>query len=211
MGRRVCFFLNYFLLLQKSKGIIMIKILYIHGYGSIGNSRTALEIGKNMIGKAEVFSPAFSNDLEFSENAKKNIEKAKEFILKNDIKLVVASSMGAFTATFISSIPTILINPCLKPSEQLDQRIALNISSEEKEKYREMENRIITEEYKTMVYGVFANNDELFSYKSLFEEIYDKEKIFTIEDGHRISTDNIREVVVPLIEQIINTHNIQSF
>lgn len=95
--------------------------------------------------------------------------------------------------------------------EQLDQRIALNISSEEKEKYREMENRVIPEEYKTMVYGVFANNDELFSYKSLFEEIYDKEKIFTIEDGHRISIENIREVVVPLIEQIINTHNIQSF
>lgn len=177
----------------------------------MGNSRTALEIGRNMIGKAEVFSPAFSNDLEFSENAKKNIEKAKEFILKNDIKLVVASSMGAFTATFISSIPTILINPCLKPSEQLPERIVPNISLLEIEKYREMENRIIPKEDKMFIYGIFADNDELFSYKSLFEEIYDKEKIFTIEDGHRISIDNIREVVVPLIEQIINNHNVQSF
>lgn len=189
----------------------MIKILYIHGYGSIGNSRTALEIGKNMIGKAEVFSPAFSNDLGFSENAKKNIEKAKEFILKNDIKLVVASSMGAFTATFISSIPTIIINPCLKPSEQLPLRIVPNISLDEIEKYREMENRIMPKEDKTMVYGVFANNDELFSYKSIFEEIYDKEKIFTIEDGHRISAENISEVVVPLINKIIALHHIQSF
>lgn len=177
----------------------------------MGNSRTASEIGKNMIGKAEVLSPAFSNDLDLSQNAEKNIEKAKEFILKNDIKLVVASSMGAFTATFVSSIPTILINPCLKPSEQLPERIVPNIRLEEIDKYREMENRIIPEEYKTMVYGVFANNDELFSYKSLFEEVYDKEKIFTIEDEHRISPENIREVVVPLIEQIINNHNVQSF
>ena len=77
----------------------MIKILYIHGYGSMGNSRTALEIGKNMIGKAEVFSPAFSNDLEFSKNAKKNIEKAKEFILKNDIKLCWGNNKK-ITSTF---------------------------------------------------------------------------------------------------------------
>ena len=69
------------------------------------------------------------------------------------------------------------------------------------------------------IFDIYMSEDIINGYKNEFpfnkniyiEEIYDNKKIFTIEDGHRISTDSIREVVVPLIEQIINTHNTQSF
>ena len=180
------------------------KILYIHGYGSKGNSTTARELEKCMNGEAIVYSPAFSNNLNLFSEMERNIEQARAFVRENAIKLVVASSMGAFTALNLTSIPKLVINPCMLPSEQLPLLIDPNIAPEEIEKYRLLEqSRIIDREECLITYGLFATNDELFSYRDLFEKQYLSDNAYSMNDGHRISADNVKNSLTPLIHTFL--------
>jgi predicted esterase YcpF (UPF0227 family) len=181
-----------------------LKILYIHGYGGNGNSRTATELQKNMGEQAIVYSPMFSTDISVFCNMLENIKKANLFVKENNVDIVIGSSMGGFIASFVSGMPKILINPCLLPSEQLPVRIFPEIEAPELQKYKDLESlRIIDREEQSLSYGLFSTNDELFSYRELFASLYSKEHIYTMNDGHRISPDNVKSALVPLIKTVV--------
>lgn len=179
-----------------------IQILYIHGYGSGENSITGCEIQRKLGEKAKVFMPGFSNEVENFENTLANIQKAQDFVNDNKIDLVIASSMGGFTALQVTDVRKILINPCMVPSDIFRLEILPDISEAEIEKYVEMENRSISLEEKKMTYSLFATNDELFSYKDRFDQLYDASKSFSMPGKHVISPKNIRENLIPLINQL---------
>lgn len=182
----------------------MINILYIHGYGSDANSTTGKETRKNLSKDFKVFTHSFSNDYEQFEAMSDNIREARKLIKINNIDLIVASSMGAFIAMGCVNIPKILINPCMLPSEQLKLRIAPSIIETELEKYREYESSLLAsdEECKN-TYGLFSTNDELFSYKSLFESRYSADNIYIMNDQHRISSKSIKNELIPLIKKVV--------
>lgn len=179
------------------------KILYIHGYGSGENGSTATELQRALDEKAEVIAPGFSNDLGKFENMLQNIKQATELVKTHYINLIVSSSMGAFTALNVPNCAKILINPCMLPSEQLPKRIIPDISENELAKYRELENRKITDNEKMQTFALFATNDELFSYKALFENLYFSKNSFTMEDNHKISVENIRQMLAPMVERVL--------
>ena len=181
------------------------KILYIHGYGSNGNSRTATTLQNELGDNYKVFSPTFSNKVELFTETLKNIEQAEMFIKENSIQLLVASSMGAFIALHIldSSLPKLLINPCMRASEQIPIRIAPSIDRQEVEKYSLFENEfVVGEDCKETTFGVFSDSDELFSYQDLFIQQYFAEHSYTINDNHRISIENIKDVLVPFVRNL---------
>lgn len=179
-----------------------LKILYIHGYGATENSTTGSEIQRKLGDKAYVFMPGFSNDLVLFENMEQNIQKASDFVKENDIDLVIASSMGGFTAMQVAGVRKILINPAMVPSDIFDMGILEDINEAEVEKYRQLENRKISAEEKKLTYALFATDDELFSYKERFEGLYDPAKSFSMPGKHVISPKNIRENLLPLINSL---------
>ncbi len=182
----------------------MINILYIHGYGSDANSTTGKEIRNNLTDSFKVFTHSFSNDYELFESMSDNIQQARELIATNEIDLVVASSMGAFIAMGCPDIPKILVNPCMLPSQQLKMRIATSITETELDKYREYESLLTAGESERIhTYGLFATNDELFSYKSLFESRYSADNVYIMNDQHRISATNIQNELTPLIKKVV--------
>lgn len=182
----------------------MINILYIHGYGSDANSTTGQEIRKNLPNTFKVFTHSFSNNYEQFESMSDNIVKARKLVKVHKIDLIVASSMGAFIAMGCVDIPKILINSCMLPSEQLKMRIAPTITETELDKYREYESLLtVSESERKHTYGLFATNDELFSYKSLFESRYSADKVYIINDHHRISATNIQNELIPLIKKVV--------
>ncbi|MDL2224446.1 hypothetical protein LJB92_03945 [Bacteroidales bacterium OttesenSCG-928-M06] len=228
------------------------KILYIHGYGGSGNSRTAQALRDYLPLNYDVIEPCFP--LEPAEA----IDLANETILMEEIDIVVASSLGAFTALQLGFITKIVINPCLYPSKELSKRtnISDNILRKfiEIEGQRDMDQELVdigdletlsrrmyerqfeTEkekkefeetfkhfEYYTdedwdkifgddidwdfglpesaITFGVFSTNDELFSYKDVFLKYYSY-NVQMIEDTHRISVENVKNVIVPIIMRI---------
>lgn len=183
----------------------MINVLYIHGYGSDANSSTGQEIRKNLPETFKVFTHSFSNDYHVFKSMSDNIDKARKLTKAHQIDMIVASSMGAFIAMGCSNIPKILINPCMLPSEQLKLRIAPTITEIELDKYREYESLLTAGESERMhTYGLFATNDELFSYKAHFKSRYSADNVYIMNDQHRISANSIQNEVVPLIKRIVS-------
>lgn len=87
------------------------KVLYLHGLGSDGSSRTACML-KDALGEERVVAPDF--DMFDPEAA---LTQAKEAIAADpSISLAVGTSMGGFVALCLQQIPRIAVNPCTRPS-----------------------------------------------------------------------------------------------
>ena len=106
----------------------MTNILYIQGFGSDANSLTSQTIRKELSTDFQVITHSFSNDYGKFQAMIGNIEQAKELLKSKNIDLVIASSMGGLVGMGCTGITKILINPCMKPSEQLRLRIVPDIS-----------------------------------------------------------------------------------
>lgn len=93
------------------------KVLYLHGLGSDGSSRTARAL-KAAFGEGKVVAPDF--DMSDPEGA---LRKAKEAIAADPtISLAVGTSMGGFVALCLQQIPRIVVNPCTRPSAILGDK-----------------------------------------------------------------------------------------
>ena len=171
------------------------NILYIHGYGGTGNSRTAHALKTYLPKDYNIFEPHFSL------SPTESIQLAQETIEAKAIHLVVASSLGGFTALQLRDIPKIVINPCLYPSKELPKRA--EIPKDIVQNFTEFEKRTfenISEKEKIYTVGVFSDADELFSYIDEFSTHY----LFVqeINDTHRISVENVEKVIVSIVQKI---------
>jgi len=179
-----------------------LKILYIHGFGSTGNSQTVQGLQKALGNDTTILAPQFSNDLNTVAQIEQNIAEAKKY--KNEFRpdVVIGSSFGGFIATFLNGSPRILINPCLRPSERL-HNLSPNMSKEDIERLKVLENsHDIDWEMRFEMYGLFGLHDELFSYLNLFKEQYGKSKTYTMPCGHRIDAENIENHLIPIIWEV---------
>lgn len=82
------------------------NILYVHGLGSSGNSKTALSL-ENIFTQHKVFHP----DIPLDPN--EAILFIKDFVLTNNINVIIGTSLGSFYSKFVDGPFKILINPAL--------------------------------------------------------------------------------------------------
>jgi len=179
-----------------------LKILYIHGFGSTGNSQTVQGLQNILGNEATILAPQFSNDLGTVAQIEQNIAEAKKY--KNEFRpnVVIGSSFGGFIATFLHGSPRILINPCLLPSERL-HHLSPNMSKEDIELLKALEtSHDIDGEMRFEIYGLFGLQDELFSYLNLFKKLYGESKTYTMPCGHRIDAENIENHLIPIIWEV---------
>lgn len=87
------------------------KVLYLHGLGSDGSSRTARML-KAALGEGRVVAPDF--DMHDPEEAL--MEAKKAIAADPSISLAVGTSMGGFVALCLQQIPRIVVNPCTRPT-----------------------------------------------------------------------------------------------
>jgi len=176
-----------------------LKILYIHGFGSTGNSQTVQGLQKILGNDATILAPQFSNDLSTVAQIEQNIAEAKKYMYEFRPNVVIGSSFGGFIATFLNGYPRILINPCLRPSERL-HNLSPNMSKEDIERLKVLEtSHEIDGEIRFEMYGLFGLQDELFSYLNLFKKLYGESQTYTMPCGHRIDAENIEKHLLPII------------
>ncbi len=182
------------------------NILYIHGLkreNSSEESRTATILREALDTKQYcVIAPTFSP------NGVAAVKKMRKLISKHQIEIIIGSSLGGFITLcckeieriFINqSITRIVINPCIRPDIEMPKRNNKGIANS----YSTLLNLIwedITPEKQERTIGIFSNNDELFSYREEFLQHY--QNVVDIEDGHRISEENVRDVVAKLVENL---------
>lgn len=166
------------------------NVLYIHGLGSSANSRTAKALKAYLGNRVNFFASTW--DLT-------NISTYKainKYVTTNNIQIVIASSLGAFYAMGISdSIAKILINPCMKPSVEVQE--LTDLSHEQVENFIRLENKIygnVDAEMRLCTFAGFGDRDELFNYQELFRKTYGNDMI-VVPGGHRLGDASLFKVI----------------
>lgn len=159
------------------------KALFIHGFNSDSNSTTGKYV-RNILEDYgyDVLHPTF--DLLDVNNT---INKINNIITNERIVLIVGHSLGGFFTLASKSGPMkVYINPCFNPFKEL-MKLDANLSTEEIKNFENILGntlRLIDSEDKALSYGLFAKNDELFSYEGFYEKYLGK-NFSIIEGGHR--------------------------
>lgn len=154
--------------------------VFVHGFNGSHNSST---------GKAvQEYLSHFNIDVILDDfnllSPTETLKKIDELVSENNAVMLIGISLGAFYTLAYYSMPKIVINPCMFPSKEipkLDNSIDENIVSEWKSLESKMYDIIDWEDRKYTV-GLFADNDELFSYKDFFKETYGQ--TVSIPGGH---------------------------
>ncbi|MCR4789725.1 MAG: hypothetical protein K5839_01455 [Treponemataceae bacterium] len=204
------------------------KILYVHGLGGNKESSTCRHL-REILNDSDIIAENF--DLFDVEGTQKKIETLIE---KHDIGILIGSSFGAFYVLARKAMPfRIVINPCMKPSfeiPKLDPSIpseTLNaLQNLEKiafTPFSECKESILTTPMRMTTFGIFGLEDELFSYKDYFKNIYidrweipiaftaassdDGPHFFSVEAGtHKMSREQLEAPVKTAIKSIRNLH-----
>ena len=130
---------------------------------------------------AEVVTETF--DLE---DGQATIARIGRIVTEEGIQIIVASSLGAFhTLALDAAVPKILINPCMSPSLVMDNFMD-SPNEALKQLCEEVENHTyarVDEYAKRHTFAAFSTNDELFSFKELFDSLYDPANSLSIPGG----------------------------
>lgn len=162
-------------------------LLYIHGLGSNGNSQTAQVLKEYLGDNFTLLTPTWN--LTDPEQCYNNINK---YIAKNNVHVVIASSLGAFYALGITdSVAKILINPCMVPSVEVPRLVELSITVIQQ--FEQLEYKIygdIDAETRACTFAIFGDNDELFNYQNKYKRLYGPNSVI-VPGGHRLHKSSL--------------------
>lgn len=187
------------------------NILYVHGFASSGNSGTAQAIQK-YLPKCKVSSPDLPIEPEEAFHLLRNIVELEK------IDVVVGTSMGGMFAQKLRGIPKVLVNPSFHVSESMRKKIGIVPFFKRREDgatefkvtpllcdaYRKIENGQfdnLTENEKTITYGLFGTDDDVVSCQEEYDLYYSNKMIF--KGGHRLSDEAIHDYVVEAILKLL--------
>lgn len=192
------------------------KILYIHGFASAGSSGTATQLRNHFYPKGvAVISP----DVPLL--PLEAITFLKELVLKEQPVLIVGTSMGALYAEQLRGIPRILVNPSFHMArsltfkgfgkreffnKRLDGAKTFVVDKQMVEGFKKLEENSfqgISDEEKSLVYGLFGTQDKTVNCQSDYKKHYGEGHFQLFEGEHRLNGHILDKVVVPLIESIL--------
>ncbi len=189
------------------------KILYVHGFGSSGQSGTVKQI-REMFPLSTVIAP----DLPIHPH--EAIDLLKELCSKENPDLIIGTSMGGMFAEQLRGYDRIVVNPALKMDETISKNhmlgkvVFLNprldgvqefiMTKKLQEEYREVALQRfdgITDEDRERVWGLFGLEDTVVTDTfDIFSEQYPNAVRFHGE--HRLNDKALTKTVLPVIRLI---------
>ena len=192
----------------------MKKILYVHGFASSGCSGTVLYLRKQLP-DWKVIAPDLPIDpFEAIELLHKLVEEEKPDI-------VVGTSMGGMYTQQLWGVPRIVVNPSFEMSRSLlfgkmgrnrylskrkDGATEFRIDKSVVERFKEMEKEQfngITEEEKSLVFGLFGENDPIVHFQPLMAQLYGEKRCRWFKGEHRLNDEIVKKVLIPLIDEMV--------
>lgn len=168
-------------------------ILYIHGFRTTKNSYTS-----------KLLKNHFKKDIIISDHPikpKEAIKYLEKIIEKNDIKVIIASSLGGYYATYLATkynLKAILINPSVNPYKTTKPYLGVNETFEgvkflwKKKHMKQLEKYKIKQKdlQQKNFYIFLQKGDEVLNYK-VAKKRYPKAK-FQIEKGGTHRFENLK-------------------
>ena len=194
----------YYLKKSKFTNIMKKRILFIYGFGGSPES-TFCHLIREALPEDEydVLCPEYPQ-----EDVEKSISFLEDYIEQEHCDLVIGTSLGGFfTLCLSTSLPRVVLNPCMKPSVELpklkprpdhpDDKLANKVMIDACRKHEDEVNlRLKNRSFKNI--GLFAENDELLGtkYKKEFKAYYDDAR--SMPGGHHGNKE-----AIPVICQAI--------
>lgn len=188
----------------------MKNIVYFHGLSSSGNSGTGKHL-KELFPNENVITP------DIPVNPHQALSYLKSLIAKLDPKetLIIGTSMGGMYAQQMTGYKRILVNPAFHVSQTLKKSIGKSlpfyslredgatefiVTRELFNEFEEMESRQFDKAIDPEnVIAIFGTGDTTVNCKDEYLNFYSD---FSDFDGeHRLSAENINEVIAPLIKE----------
>lgn len=195
---------------NKERMALKANILYVHGFGSSGDSGTASTIGK-FLPNCRVIAP----DLPLDPNEALNL--LKRIIDNENIDFIVGTSMGGMFAQQLRGVPKVIVNPAFHVSRSMRSKIGINpffkkrrdgatqfeVTEELCDLYETMELSQfegIDEKENALTYGLFGIDDKVVNCEEEYLSHYNN--VMWFEGEHRLSENVILNYVVEAILQL---------
>ena len=179
------------------------KVIYLHGFNSDGNSKTVKNLRKKIPDLISV-----SYDYILAEKAYEKIKVTIEETIKENADIILmGTSLGAFWANYFNQkfgLKSILVNPSLYPWISLVKYMGLNknfnsgeeriLTAENVAAYKKYETEIIQGYHRVVVLGT---KDDVIDYRETEQVFKGKAEIILLNEGHRIeNTDRISQLII---------------
>lgn len=187
------------------------KLIYLHGFGSSAASSTVQTL-MELLFEFDVIAPDIPVD------PFEALSFLRGLCMNEVPDVIIGTSMGGMYAQQLRGYKRICINPAFDMSKKdsilslgtheyfkprKDGTTHFDITKEIVRHHSEMEERQfegITDNDREQVWGLFADNDQLVNYETLFSEHYSQ--VIHFQGGHRLDNEAIKVVLVPLIRDI---------
>ena len=181
----------------------MIRILYVHGYNGKPNGESFQKLAKYAevadFGGEKVEMHSFDYD---ATDPFKAIRDLRFYYFKNDIDLIIGSSLGGFLAANCDFMRRIVVNPCWTPSVELPK-----VRYEgETMKYTWLEEdlgRFAEKGDADFCIGCFAAEDELLGTKYMSEFKKHFKETYDIPGGHHLSDEAAKKIMTEIAPMAI--------
>lgn len=185
-----------------------IKILYVYGLGGSSHSSKAKYLRQQL--------PEYQIDcIEYPQyDANKAYRTLENYILKNNIDIVVGTSLGGFLTKFLyaSHLYRIIVNPAMRGGYDIE---TLKLTDEQKKyvpSYKEYQNvfnvfgdKSQLKFIKNRTYLYYADNDQYFGkyhYEKLTSEISSNDYVIMKNAEHYVSKNDLDNYIIPKIKEI---------
>ncbi len=190
----------------------IMKIVYLHGFGSSGTSGT-VQLLSQLLSEAEIVAPDIPVD------PAEALPYLRDFCRRENPDLVIGTSMGGMYAQQMRDFKRICVNPAfnmstmskvLKTGEhkffnrRKDNSKTFRITRDIIQHYNQMERqqfKDITPEQEATCWGLFGINDPVVNTYDTFRKHYSNAIKF--EGEHRLNEKVLRKVLIPLIREIM--------
>ncbi len=175
------------------------KALFIHGLHSDSESTTGSYV-VDILKKYgyETIHPTF--DLM---DCNTTLEQINQIIKQENIELVTAHSLGGFYGYILPfEGPKLLINACLKPEIEIPKLMYPEqgevFPENLKQEWPDLREKTLQQynaQNPSTIYGIFAKNDDLFSYADYAKNELHFTQIQMIEGGHKPAKEELAKAI----------------
>ena len=192
-------------------------IVYLHGFGSSGQSGTVKHLRKIMP-EYKVLAP------DIPVNPAEALPFLKDYCKENKPDLVIGTSMGGMYAMQMYDYKRICVNPALRMSELTDIlkvgtfeyfQPTLNgdthftITADTIQQFRDMEAHMfdgVNDENRHSCWGFFGDEDTTVNCREEFEQHFGP-NVQTFHGGHRMNNHILDEIILPFVKHILEGIN----
>ena len=188
------------------------KVMYVHGFGSSGQSGTVTRI-REVLPQAEVIAP------DLPVHPQEAMDLLRDICEKEKPDLIIGTSMGGMYAEMLYGFDRILVNPALQMGDTMKEHGMIGaqhfsnprqdgvqdfmVTKALVKEYKEMTEQCfaqVTKEETARVWGLFGDEDTTVNTYDLFREHYPTAIRFHGE--HRMNDNSFMHSVVPVIRWV---------